>query len=207
MRRIVLLLFSATLTLVVAPRAFATEAPALPAYSASELQAMKSGDVMTSVVSGEPNRGEAVGVFRAAPDRLQSVLLDWNQLDTWSPAAYDVRITGQDGDAVLVSGMTDIPMLPDRSWQIRTTSAQRTVGGQPAWVLSWTYVPGSGNLSDTFGYWLVYALPDDPEWTLVRYVVNADAGLPIPDSIINWATNRTLPTLFARLAERVGATF
>jgi hypothetical protein len=197
-----------TLLIALLPAAAqASEAPALPAYTAGQLEEMQGGEVMTSVEAGEPNRGEAVGVFRAAPEQIRAVLLDWDRLDTWSPAAYDVRITGRDGDAVLVSGMTDIPMLPDRSWQIRTTSGEQTVGGVAAWVLSWTYVRESGNLDDTFGYWLVYALPEAPEWSLVRYVVNADAGLPIPDSIINWATNRTLPTLFARLAEQVGASF
>lgn len=187
--------------------ALATEAPTLPSYDADDIAAMKDGDVLREVTSGEPNRGDALGLVHAPAADVQAVLLDWNRLDEWSPAAYDVMIARQEGEHTIVSGSTDVPWpISDRTWEIRTLAQDRAVGDQPAWVLSWSYVEGSGNLDDTFGYWLVYPLPEDPEWTLVRYVVNADAGIPIPDSVINWATNRTLPALFRNLGERVAGT-
>ena len=51
-----------------------------------------------------------------------------------------------------------------------------------AFIYRFDYVHGTGNIDESFGFWVLYALPDHPEWTYVRYVVNADPGIAIPQA-------------------------
>ncbi|MFT4702331.1 MAG: hypothetical protein ACI81R_000015 [Bradymonadia bacterium] len=182
----------------------ASAAPSLGRVDSGVLTELENGEVLRSVVAGTPNHGEALGKIEGTVAEVAATLMDWNTFDQWSPSAYDVRVVGEEGAQTRVAGATELPWpISDRTWHIMTRAESLTVDGQECWSMSWTYVAGSGNLEDTSGYWLACPWPHDASASIVRYVVDADAGIPIPNSVINWATNRTLPTLFERLNEQV----
>jgi hypothetical protein len=57
-------------------------------------------------------------------------------------------------------------------------------------------------MDDVNGYWLLTS--HSSGCTLVRYVINADLGIWLPDAIINWATRSMLPGIISGLRDRHG---
>ena len=92
--------------------------------------------------------------------------------------------------------------ISDRRWEINSERSEQTLDGVESLVTEYVYIEGSGNMDEMHGYWVVQPWPDDPEYTLVKYVVNADLGVALPRSIINWAARRMLPGIIDGLQGR-----
>jgi hypothetical protein len=71
---------------------------------------------------------------------------------------------------------------------------------QRVWESAWTYVPGSGNISETRGAWVL--TEDGPGKTLLLYHVFTDPGGLIPRWAYNLAITQSLPDLLASVARR-----
>lgn len=179
------------------------ENPCMEALSADDAADLIEGGTLRDVDAGDPLRAEVVALVRAPVDELAAIVSDYDRATEWAPATGACAINGRDGDAVLVDGTTVLPWpLTDRTWRMRSQFGYRDVDGRNAWVLAWDYVEGSGNIDDSFGYWLLTPYDPDPSYTYVKYVVNADPGIPVPDFLFAWVTRSALPDLIDSLRER-----
>ena len=188
----------------------AYEAPTLADLSAAQLQrARDNGEKFTDVApAGEVNRGEVIGVIRAPVDELAVIVRDYENIPLWSEAMVYATVTSDDGRTQIVEGETKLPWpLTNRQWRIRSVYGANTVEGSSAWTNVWTHEGGFGNIDDTYGYWLLYPYPGDAGYTVVKYVINADPGLWLPDFVLNWATERVLPELLQGLERRHGEVY
>lgn len=180
----------------------------LPRLDAADYEELLEGNAIRGVSGAEVHRGEVIGMIRAPVDELAAIILDYENLGEWSPAAYDVRIIERTSSSMVVEGKTRLPWpITDRTWHNRATHGAETVGGIECFVNRWQYVPGSGNMDDTYGYWLLFPYHADPTYTVIRYVGYADPGIALPDFVIDWATRRALPDIIANLRERHDALY
>lgn len=194
----------AVVVLVSVP-ALGYEAPTLANLSGNRLTELLDGEKLTSVRGGSDgtNRGEVVGLVEAPVDELAVIVRDYENIPLWSEALVFCNVISETGAVQIVEGETQLPWpLANRTWRIRSEAGNRDLSGTTVWVNMWSYEEGHGNIDDTYGYWMLYPLPSDERYTVVKYVVNADPGLAIPDFVLNWATNRVLPELIEGLAAR-----
>lgn len=201
-------LIAALAVCVTTGSAFAYEAPSYTALSTDDAADLQDGDTVRDVQRGDPNRGMVIGLIEAPADELFEIVLDYENIPQWSPALITASVLEDTNGQKVVEGETRLPWpITNRTWRIRSFYAPQQVDGHDAYVNRWEYIPGHGNVDDTFGYWLVMPWPEDPSWTYVKYVVNADPGVALPTAILNWATSRALPDLITGLAERHDALY
>lgn len=180
--------------LAVATSSFAQASPAPPALTSSQIEALIGGDVITDVErQGNNNRAELVCIIHAAPDVVWDVIMDYDEYSEWFPDQLESEIRETDGNSHLLYGETRVPVLRNRIYELRDVSETRTVDGQTHYLNTWEYVPDSGNMDSTTGFWYVHPLDENEDKTVVRMVVEADLGMWVPQAIINWGTRRMLP--------------
>ena len=183
--------------------ASASESPSIRHLDADEVTELMGGETIRAVDRGNPLRAEVIGLIQAPRDELAEILLDYPQIPVWAPSTGDVVVVGTEGECTLIEGVTQIPWpISDRTWRMCSRGGTETVDGQDAFVYRFDHVEGSGNIDASFGFWVLYSLPSDPDWTYVRYVVNADPGIAIPQAILRWVTNGALPDLISGLRDR-----
>lgn len=190
------------LALMLPTLAVADETPSIRRLTAEEITALQGGDTVVVMQSGMPVRGEVIGLIHAPLAELAPILTDYPHITEWAPATEDIVVVGTEGNATLIEGRTVLPLLVDRTWRMRSRAGYEVVDGEQAFVYRFDHVPGTGNINTSFGYWVLYSLDEDPSWTYVRYVANADAGIAIPSGVIRWVTGRALPDLIDGLRER-----
>jgi hypothetical protein len=184
--------------------ALAAPTPAVPQLDAATEARLLGGEVViVADAAGTLVSGDGTAILAAPLDRVRAVIADFPGQADWIPDMDEAVLVGTDGDAALCSAVTRIPWpISDRTWTIRVTSGPAELGGEPVWVSTWTYVPGSGNMVENAGYWLLVPRPDGR--TLVRYAFAADAGLHVPDFIERMTTRSMLPGILENLRTRVG---
>ena len=183
--------------------AYASEAPEYTPIPARRVEALQNGEVIRDAVRGTPNRGYVIALIQAPPQELFEIVSDYPRIPQWSRPLRRAAIISSSGNERVIEGETELPWpISNRNWRIRSVSSTPTIQGQSALVNSWTYIPGSGNIRDTFGYWLIMPWPENPQYTYVKYVINADPDMSVPDTILNMITRRTLPQLISNLRDR-----
>ncbi len=186
-----------------ATSALAIESPAIREITPDERATLLDGGTLRELERGRPARAEVVGLIEAPVDELAAILVDYPHVPDWAPASRDFEILEHSGDEYVISGVTAIPWpISDRHWHMRSVSGWESVDGRDVFVYRFQYIPGTGNIEDSNGYWLLMPMPDEPDVTYVRYVVHADPGLAIPNVIIRWVTRSALPDLIDGLRER-----
>jgi len=196
------LILALCLSLASLTSAYASETPAIRTLTADEIARLKEGDTIVTAAGRTPVRGEVIGLIRAPVDQLAPILVDYPNITRWAPATEDLVVVGTDGDATLIEGRTVLPLLTDRTWRMRSRASWQTLGGKRAFVYRFDHVPGTGNINTSFGYWVLYTLDEDPAYTYVRYVANADPGIAIPSGVLRFVTSRALPDLIEGLRDR-----
>ena len=179
--------------------AAAQESPRYPRYDDEDVQEMLSGDVKVSMRRGDGDtaRGTALGLIQAPLEELAEIIRDFDHHEDWYPDMTTSTLSGDVGHGVINAPW---PMT-DRTWDITIESGDRTVSGHTCFASTYQHVPGSGNVTDTHGYWLLCPWSDDTSYTLVRYVLNMDPGVPVPDAMIRSSTRRMLPGVINGLRE------
>jgi len=197
MRRIVLAFLSLVATSLFAIAApAAQERPAPPRLSAERMATVASGTPYAAVTQQENNnnRAELVAVINAPVDEVWAVVFDYGRYSTWFPDQRRSTVDSTSGRSRVLSGTTAVPILRDRTYQLneqyRTTTND---AGQTVYIDTWDYIPGSGNLESTSGFWYIAPYDDANTRTVVRMVVHANLGMWLPNAIINWGTRRILP--------------
>ncbi len=182
--------------LLVATAAGAQETPSQPSLSASDLAKVHAGEVVIEVDQGESlNRGVVVGIVQApVNDVIPLVARCWEYGD-WRDSLTDTSLKARPEDDVVICGGTAKTPFParDRHGDFRVQNRVTDVGGFRSFVSTFQYVKDSGNMEDMFGYWVLRSYGPDGEHTMLKHVLNVDIGGWLPDTLVRWATRRTLP--------------
>jgi hypothetical protein len=209
-RRRLAALLSAAVALLLVARGYAidVEAPTIGTLSAAQITALKSGRVLRTMTDTMPFRGQAVALIQAPVNQLAEILLDYPNATKWAPSMAEMRLVSRAGNIDVLEGVTDLPWpIPDRTWRMRAVIGPKTVAGRSAWTNEFQYVPGTGNINESAGYWVLAPLPDDPEWTYAKYVLYGDPGISLPDFVIRWASGSALPGIMNGLRNRHAQTY
>lgn len=183
--------------------AIQVEPAAIRQLSPAQIEALKKGDTIRSMDTNMPFRGEVNGLIQAPMEELVAILKDYPKQTQWAPSMAEMRMLRREGEFEILGGVTDLPWpVPDRTWNMRAWTGYKTVSGRRSWVNLFQYIPGSGNMNESAGYWVLSPLPDDPTWTYCRYVLYGDPGIPLPDMVIRWASRTTLPAIISSLRKR-----
>jgi hypothetical protein len=152
----------------------------------------------------QPPVADAIGVVSASPEQVIAVVSDFENHSEWFEDLTLAEIVGrEEGGIVVIRGVTDTPWpMEDREWTNRTWNGEREVDGVSAYVSTWDYVEGSGNLEDTEGYWLIIPWNEDGTQSLVRYYMILDLGTPMPDFLVNWGAENMLPSRIQGIRDR-----
>lgn len=163
--------------------------------------ALARGEILIELTEhpgSEAKEGCVVGYIPAAPRAVFEVLQDAASYDEYMPRVRSSEVSAGRGGVVLNRQVLELPFpIGDRRFTIRLLSESLENG---TLRLSWTYVPGSGNVKDTRGYWLVEPWRNGSR---VTYVLWSDPGGAIPKWAVNRASRRTLPRVVEALRERV----
>ena len=190
-------LFAFLTTFLFALPALAQPTPTVPSLSQDQVDRLNAGEVLVDLNAElTPPVGDALGIIDATPEAVYAIVADFANQSTWVDDVTLSEVVGEEeGGIQLCHGITDTPWpMEDREWTNRVWNGQMDVDGVPAYVSNWVYVPGSGNLGHSEGYWLMFPWGEDGSKTLLRYYLVIDLGTPMPDFILNWGSENMLPT-------------
>lgn len=180
--------------------------PQVPSLSYEQVQELNEGEILVEVINAEVPIGDVLGIVAGTPEEVLEIITDFDNYDEFVPYMAETEILEYDGQTYLCRGVTDTPWpMDDRRWTVQAWVGEREVDGMNLLLSTWDYVPGSGNLEDTEGYWLLIPWGTDGSQTLVRYYIIADLGTWLPDFILVWATENMLPGLLEAIRERAEA--
>ena len=191
-------------SLFVSGLAFAQPAPAVPSLSGEQIERLNGGEILVSVTVDGAMTSDVIGVLEAPAEQILAIVDDFGSYTEFMPDSAVSEVVGTDGEYRLCHGVTDTPWpVEDREYTLRVTSGPQTVDGMEVLVNTWTYVPDSGNIANTEGYWILVPWGDDGTSTLVRYFTIADMGIPLPEFLVTWASEDMLPGYLEALRGRI----
>ena len=172
------------------------ETPAPRPLTEANIKKLEAGGQIVQVTSEGGNRGEVVGVVNAPTAQVWRLLMNYDDYRRWFPDQKESKTVSRQGSISILQGVVDLPWpFTNRSFKIRDTNVTSTVGGETHYHNGWTYVPKSGNIVDTTGFFYVSPFKGDPNRSLVRIVIKADFGIPVPDFVLAWGSRRMFPRI------------
>lgn len=173
--------------------ALAQPTPSIPSLSNDQINRLNNGEILVDGIIGEAPVGDAMGVIDAPPEQVMALIRDFERHSEIFDDIALSELVGRDGEYTIHHGITNTPWpMADREWTLRAWGGAMEVDGMPVLVSTWEYIPGSGNIVDTGGYWLCMPWGDGSK-TLVRYHIMVDLGSWLPDFLIEWSTENMLP--------------
>ena len=171
----------------------------------SSVDELSNGGVIVEVVvNGTLIHSDTLALVDAPPAAVFAVVSDFAGQLQWAPDLTEARVISGNGQHLIGEGTTDLAWpFSDRTWQIAIFNRPETHDDKPCYVSSWDYIPGSGDMIENDGYWLICPWTPDPSRSLVRYVFLADAGVPVPDFIERSVTAQMSPRFIRNLRSRV----
>ena len=136
------------------------------ALSAEEQRQVANGEVIARIVplEGTGQSGVAIGTIAAPIGDVIRGIEDVSQHTKYFPRLVEARVVSRSGNLRVVHQKIDVPFpLQDRHYDITVTSS-RVSTPRDVFASSWTYVKGSGNITDTTGGWTL--TPIDANTTL-----------------------------------------
>lgn len=160
---------------------------------------------LTEVSGSAVKKATAIAIIDAVPEQVIRVLTDYESFPEFMPYCQEVRIEEKDKERTRVRYELDFPWpIGDRHYLLELKSGSESRGDVTVFVNTWTYVPDSGNINDTYGSWEV--IPEGPDRSLVRYTVFTDPGGRVPGWAANVATNVAVPGVIEGVRTRVAET-
>jgi len=170
--------------------------------------------------------GDAIGIINATPEQVIAVIKDFDHYEDFMDDMVLAEILDtpeelaehfEDGEAEqylapeggieveLCHGITDMPWpMDDREWIVRARGGWTRIDGIDVILSCFTYVPGSGNLENIYGYWLLIPRGSDGSKTLVRHHLEVDLGTKLPSFLLKWSTESFLPVKVQGIRDRLG---
>jgi hypothetical protein len=207
----------------VAP-AMAQHPAAIPSLSNCQLERLSEGQILVDVAVAHALIGDAIGIINATPEQVIDIIKDFDNyedfmddmvlaeiLDTPEELAKHFKdgeakqYLAPDGDleVQLCHGITHMPWpMEDREWIVRTRGGRTQIDGMDVILSQFTYVPGSGNLKNIDGYWLLIPWGSGGSQTLLRYHLAVDLGTRLPDCLLKWSAENFLPVKVQGIRDR-----
>lgn len=194
MRVILALAFAGTLG---ASAAQALPQEATEGLSPHELRALEHGDVVVQLRDTRESTLKdvrCVGIVHATPERIWSVLVDYEAYGKIFPRILRSEVRAKEGHTEDHYSLLDYPWpLADR-WTLN-----RIVHDEHSRAIDWKRVEGS--VKEVAGSWRLIA--DGPR-TVVVYKVRLDPGIPmIPAWAIDWGTKQVAPDIIRSIRRQV----
>ncbi len=184
----------------------AQEMPGPRELSEEQEVALLEGDPIAEVTrNGQNNRAELVAIIDAPPGDVWEVVIAYDRYEGWFPDQIVADIIERDDGTGVLYGETRVPVLRNRTYRLTEVRRSEVIDGETVFIDEWEYVPDSGNLDSSTGFWYITPYGDSGEQTLVRMVVSADLGIWLPQTLINWGTRRMLPGIAEGIQEQVDA--
>lgn len=177
--------------------------PTIPSLSNDQIERLNRGEILVELIEARVPVGDAIGVIDAPPAAVAAIIEDYDRHDEIFADTSLSEVVGQEGQYTLQHGITDTPWpMADREWTLRAWTGPMEVEGMQVLVSTWDYVPDSGNLVDTEGYYLFIPWGDDGSKTLFRYHMMVDLGTWLPDFLLEWSTESMLPNQVQALRDQ-----
>lgn len=162
-----------------------------------ELKLLERGEVVVQLRDTRESTLKdvrCVGIVKATPDRIWSVLTDYEAYGRIFPRILRSEVRAKDGHSEDHYSLLDYPWpLADR-WTVNriTHDAVRR-------AINWRRVEGS--VREVVGSW---QLIPDGEHTVVVYKVRLDPGIPlVPAWAIDWGTKQVAPDIIRSIRRQV----
>lgn len=204
MRGAVPLLFLLVFLLLLPAAASAQNRPSAPRLDEGRITRLEAGEKLVYATVEQMNRGEVVGVIDATMEEVFAVLEDMDRYTRWYPDQRAAALISRTENAAQASGEVHLPFpFPNRTYIVDIDGEERVIDGVRTVQLRFQYVPGSGNFNDMYGFWWLQPWQGNDQRTLVRFVLNADLGVWLPDFVIRWAQRSMLPGIVDGLRREV----
>jgi Polyketide cyclase / dehydrase and lipid transport len=178
-----------------------------PPPTAAEAARMASGEVLLgSREVGPRSLAEELGrgIVEAAPERVFAALVDLAHYQEWVPFVKRSDAAPQGDGSVIGFQSLDLPFpLGNRYYKIRARSSVEGQGRARVWRLWWSYVPGTGNVADHHGWWVLVPDGTGAGRTLAACALYTDPGGGVPAWAAHRGTAMTMPYVFSGLRQQV----
>jgi hypothetical protein len=179
--------------------------PLPPPPSAAEAARLASGEVLLASRREAPLPLAEVmgrGIFDAPPERVFAAVTDFAHYQEWVPFVRRSDAAPQrDGSVVSFQSLALPFPLGRRYYKIRARSAVSEAGGGRVWRAWWRYLPGTGNVADHHGWWVL--VPFGEGRTLGACLLYTDPGHGLPAWAVHRGTAETMPYVFSGLRQQV----
>ena len=176
-----------------------------PPPTAAEAARMAGGEVLLgSREVGPRSLAEELGrgIVEASPERVFAALVDLAHYQEWVPFVKRSDAAPQGDGSVISLQSLDLPFpLGKRYYKIRARSSVEGQGEARVWRLWWSYVPGTGNVVDHYGWWVL--VPGGAGRTLAACALYTDPGGGVPAWAAHRGTAMTMPYVFSGLRQQV----
>src|SRR5690554_2825677 len=164
----------------------------------SQRTRIERGDVLVTLQQNDSvNRGVATGIIQAPMSDVVPLVEECWKYGDWRDNIKDTSLVSRSSnERVVCAGTAKVPFpARDRDGHFNVHNHTRTLGGVESFVSTFSYIDGSGNLGDMYGYWILQPYGPNDEHTLMRHVLNVDIGGWLPDFLVRWANSRILPDM------------
>jgi hypothetical protein len=141
------------------------------------------------------------GLINSPPERVFAAVIDFAHYQEWVPFVKrsDAALQG-DGSVVSFQSLALPFPLGKRYYKIDARSGVSGEGAGRVWRAWWQYVPGTGNVADHHGWWVL--VPYGEGRTLGTCVLYTDPGR-MPAWAVHRGTAETMPYVFSGLRQQV----
>jgi hypothetical protein len=150
----------------------------------------------------KPKEGIGRGWIDAPPERVFRTLTDYSHWHEFMPFLEESGARPQPDGSVVGSHLLRLPkFLGDRRYLVRFTQKVDALPGGRTWRIVWRYIPGSGNLKDHHGSWILTSAGPGRTQAVLRLETNPGGATP------TWAVERgissAVPWIFHGLRQQV----
>ena len=164
--------------------------------SAAQKRVLASGGVHVNVKkSGDVNSGLVIGLVKGTVSEIAPIIAQCGKYSDWRDSILNTGVIKTESATVVVcKGTAKVPFpASNRDGHFRVENKDANVGGTDSFTSVYGYIENTGNLNDMYGYWLLQPFEGNPEFTVVKHILNVDIGGWLPDFLVRWATSRVLP--------------
>ena len=171
-----------------------------PSSSAGDRRRLARGEILTQtwkLKGTDIGTGRARGVIHAKPERVFAIIADVNRYREFIKRVVDSRVVRDGGTSYDFFYKIDMPWPLSDHWFL-TRNVHRIDEQRRVYRRSWKLLRGSFRRNE--GYWQVEPWPGGR--ALVTYSVVLQPRSAIPQFVINYVTEKSLPRSIQNLRDR-----
>jgi hypothetical protein len=179
--------------------------PLPPPPSAAEAARLAAGEVLLASRRAPPwplAEEMGRGIVDAPPERVFAAVTDLAHYQEWVPFVQRSDAAPKSDGSVVSFQSLALPFpLGRRYYKIRARGTVSEEGGGRVWRAWWRYLPGTGNVADHHGWWVL--VPFGEGRTLGACLLYTDPGHGVPAWAVHRGTAETMPYVFSGLRQQV----